>query len=51
MGARAVPDYGLFVGVVQGHEELRVLSDATHKVPDEHVEAVGRRGLDAGRHG
>lgn len=41
-----VPDDSLFVGVIEGHEELRVLSDATDEVPDEDIEAVGGGGLD-----
>ena len=40
------PDDGLFDGVIKGHEELRVFSDATDKVPDKDVEAVGGGGLD-----
>ena len=36
-----IPDNGLFVGVIQGHEELGVLSDTTDKVPDKDVDAVG----------
>lgn len=39
------PDDGLLDGIVEGHEELRVLSDATDKVPHEDVEAVGGGGL------
>ena len=41
-----IPDDGLFDGVIKGHEELRVLSDATDKVPDKDVEAVGGGRLD-----
>lgn len=41
-----VPDDLLFDGVVEGHEEVRVLSDATDKVPDKDVQAVRGRGLD-----
>lgn len=41
------PDDALFDGVIERHEELRVLSDAAHKVPDEDVEAVRGRGLDS----
>lgn len=43
------PDDGLLNGVVKGHEELRVLPDAAHKVPDKHVEAVRRGRLNASR--
>jgi len=38
---QVVPDDVLFDGVIKGHEELRVLSNATDKVPDKDVEAVG----------
>lgn len=38
---QSIPDDGLFVGVIERHEELRVLSNATDKVPDKDVEAVG----------
>lgn len=40
------PDDGLFDGVVEGHEELRVLPDAAYEVSDKHVQAVGWGGLD-----
>ena len=40
------PDDGLLDGIIEGHEELRILSDATNKVPDKHVQAVGRGRLD-----
>lgn len=40
------PDDGLFDGVIEGHEEFRVLPNAAHKVADKHVQAVGWRGLD-----
>lgn len=43
---RAIPDDGLFDGVIERHEELRVLSDAADKVPDKDVKAVGGRRLD-----
>lgn len=43
---KVTPDDGLFDGVIEGHEELRVLPDAAHKVADKHVQAVGWRGLD-----
>lgn len=43
------PDDGLLNGVVKRHEELRVLPDAAHKVPDKHIEAVRRGRLDASR--
>lgn len=43
------PDDGLLDGIIEGHEELRILSDATHKVPDKHVQAVGRGRLDPSR--
>ena len=43
---RVRPDDGLFVRVVKRHEELGVFSDPADKVPDKHVEAVGRGGLD-----
>lgn len=43
---KETPDDGLFDGVVEGHEELRVLPDAAHKVTDKHVQAVGGGGLD-----
>lgn len=45
---KVTPDDGLFDGVIEGHEELRVLPNAAHKVADKHVQAVGRRGLDPG---
>lgn len=41
-----IPDDGLFDGVIEGHEEFRVLSNATDKVSDKDVEAVGGRRLD-----
>lgn len=44
--SKVTPDDGLFVGVIEGHEELWVFSDATDKVPDKHVEAVGWGRLD-----
>lgn len=40
------PDDGLLIGIIEGHEELRVLSNATDKVPHKDVEAVGGGGLD-----
>lgn len=43
---KVTPDDGLFDGVVEGHEELRVLPDAAYKVSDKHVQAVGWGGLD-----
>lgn len=43
---KGIPDDGLFDGVVEGHEELRVLPDAAYKVSDKHVQAVGWGGLD-----
>lgn len=44
---KVTPDDGLLDGVIEGHEELRVLSDATYKVPDKHIQAVGGGRLDA----
>lgn len=43
---KVTPDDGLFDGVVEGHEELRILPDAAHKVADKNVQAMGGRGLD-----
>lgn len=43
---KMTPDDGLLDGVIEGHEELRVLPDATDKVPHKHVEAVSGRRLD-----
>lgn len=43
---KVTPDDVLFDGVIEGHEELRVLPNAAHKVADKHVQAVGWRGLD-----
>lgn len=40
------PDDGLLIGIIEGHEELGVLSNATDKVPHKDVEAVGGGGLD-----
>lgn len=42
-----IPDDCLFDGVIKGHEELRVFSYTTHKVPDEDIEAVGGGRLDS----
>lgn len=39
----------MLIGVIERHEELRVLADATNKIPDKHVEAVRRGGLNACR--
>lgn len=41
-----IPYDSLFDRVIQGHEELRVLSNATDKVPDKDVKAVGGGRLD-----
>lgn len=41
-----IPDDGLFDWVIQGHEELRVFSNATDKVPDKDVKTVGGGRLD-----
>lgn len=38
---QVIPDDGLFDGIIKRHEELRVLSNATHKVSDKDIEAVG----------
>lgn len=32
-----IPDDSLFDGVIEGHEEFWVLSNATHKVPDKNI--------------
>lgn len=45
---KVTPDDGLFDGVIEGHEELRVLPYTAHKVADKHVQAVSWRGLDPG---
>lgn len=43
---QVAPDDGLFDGVIERHEELRVLSNATDEVPDKDVEAVSGGRLD-----
>lgn len=46
-GVKLIPDDGLFAGIIQGHEQLGVFSDAADEVPDKDVEAVCGGRLDA----
>ncbi len=43
---RGAPDVGLLDGVVQRHEELRILADTTHKVTHKDIQAVCGRRMD-----